>query len=200
MSVPITVNSSGFLVLHNGPSYPLKGIGESAQTVVPQLPGGSIIERGVGDHPLTGWGTSSGSMRADFLIPNSGTVSVAFVVDQLPTPKCFIGIGVDLHSRPFAILTDGNGVVVAQTTPSGAFGTPGANAAVVLSWNALSGGVSLVVNGVASTDWTTTPSKPWLPWTPAALQLGVGNVNSLSDFTTGATPASAIKCVQLARK
>ena len=195
MSIPTTVNSSKLLVLQNHASYPLRGSAGAIPTVVQQLPGGSLIARGVGETDVKNVSAASGSLQIDFITPGSGLESLAFMVDNAVTPNGFLGVGLDTHARPYATIKNAAGTIVAQSTSSAAFGTPGVPVQVILSWSALSGLAFLTVNGVVapSTDWTTMPSGPWIPFVPAALQVGVGNVLGFSDFN----PSSSLLCVQL---
>lgn len=197
----VIISPAGFIAQYNYPTYPFRGVGQAPLSVTPVLASGSTLAaRGVGDYNLTHVTTAAGSIQAQFITPSAGNVAVAFLVDNTTTPKAYLGIALDSHMRPYAVMTDVNGAVVARTTNSGAFGVVGSLVHILLSWSAsmsVRGNINayLKVNNTLSPegDWTTTPTAPWTPFVPVAMLLGVGNIGSLGDFT----PASGIVSVQL---
>lgn len=187
-----TISPAGYLVQHNWVSYPHRGV-VTDSTVVP-IQGGSQISRGLGDLPVPVMSSAAGTLRLHVITPSIASCAVVFLVDSTTAPKGYLGIGLDSNKRAFLVVKDHDGAVVAQTTSSAANGATGVPLAILFSWNANIGYVSLNINNVNSPsgDYTTNPSKAWTPFVPAAIALGPGYIPALSAFPT----ASGIQSVQ----
>lgn len=140
-------------------------------------PVGGISSGGIGDLSLTGYNTPgpAGTLQADITTGTVGVASMHVVacVDQIPTPTMYLGIFLDTSNRPFAVVTDDTGVIVAQSTPAGPVIPAGTPLTINLQWNAAAAYVNLMI-GETTAAWTTYPATPWTPFTPAWMMVGDG--------------------------
>ena len=194
MADPFILSPAGFIAMPNWPTVIGQQVGSPYTVVAPvQSSGGSVLAVGRGDKLLTQGSAVCGTLDAQITLPTAGTAeSLAFLVDNTKTPVGYCGIYIDTSNRVGVKITNVLGTSVAAAVPSGAAGVAGTPVIVHMAWDARVPFVSLTVNGV-SVPFTTNPSAPWTPFVPVALQLGVGNISGLSDFST----ATGIKLVQV---
>lgn len=152
-------------------------------TVVKPL--GSVNVSGIGDHTLAG--LSIGGRRGALdVVFTTGTAAgspqnVAALVDQIPTPTAYLAILLDTLNRPYAVVTNASGTIVAQSTPSGAAIPAGITLDATLTWDSLAGTVSFMV-GETSYAFSPTPAGPWTSFPPSWLMVG-DNFGSNVAFT-----------------
>lgn len=134
--------------------------------------------RTTGVYPVKMNGTR-GMIDASFTVGAPGAAqAVAFLVDRVPVPTRFLGIGVDATNRPVAYLQDVNGTSVGVFALGDAALIAGTKVHVVLSWNAAGTIDRLRYAAVRSngdlewSNWTTPPTASWTPFTPAMLIVG----------------------------
>lgn len=153
--------------------------------VTPVLAGSGLITAGTGDHPVTLAGTS-GTLDLQFFAGAPGAArSVAYLVDNAATPTARLGISLDASNRPYAVLQNINGTLVGQSDPIGPALPAGSPLHVTLTWDsrhAFNGAdfVLLAINGVIPNIWLYESKAPWVPFVPASLLVGYGNVGSFN--------------------
>src|SRR5271154_4687896 len=101
---------------------------------------GNVNVSGIGDHTLAllNIGGVQGTLDVVF---TTGTAAgspqhVAALVDQIPTPTAYVAILLDTSNRPYAVVTNASGTIVAQSTPAGAALPAGIVLEATLQWNA----------------------------------------------------------------
>jgi hypothetical protein len=142
-------------------------------------PTGGISTSGSGSLSLSGYNVSGrqGTLDAVFTTGAAQAGSdqlVAAVVDQLPSPGGYAAILLDELNRPFCVLKDVNGTLVAETTPIGPAIPAGIMLHAVLEWNSagpIDGAdyVTFVLGEVALGNWAAEALKSWSPFQPTIL-------------------------------
>lgn len=184
------ISPAGFLIGMKQVQAP-DGTVVPTPNVVQQLPGGSVLLSGIGDHPLSGrLSGRQGTLDVSLVTGTPGSArAVAFLVNNAMTPTKYIGIALDASNRPFALLSvDGALTVYGQSTPSSApliAGTPLLCRLAFSSTGVIEGGffAAFELGGDDNLqDWVTYPSTAWSYFVPTYLLLGVGNLGGLADF------------------
>jgi hypothetical protein len=175
---PIMLSPAGYIVR-------LPESTSGAPVVTPVLSGSGLITAGTGDHPVTMAGTS-GTVDIQLTAGAPGAArAVAYLVDNAATPTARLGISLDASNRPYAVLQDINGVVVAQSDTMGPTLPAGTPLHVTLTWDsrhAFNGSdfVLISINGGVANLWFTEAKAPWTPFVPASLLVGYGNVGTFN--------------------
>jgi len=185
----IVLSPAGFVVRYNvvgwngatGQGQWSNNQGQFVPGVVSPVVGG-ISTGGVGDLALSGYNITArqGVLDVTFKTGTAGTSQlVAALVDKIPTPTGYAGIFLDTENRPFCVVTDVNGTVVAQTAPQGTAVPAGSPIHAQLEWNSVGAfdGVDFVVFEVGETaigNWATEAETPWTAFQPAWLMVGDG--------------------------
>jgi hypothetical protein len=144
---------------------------------------GNVNVSGIGDHTLRGLSVGGVTGVLDVLF-TTGTAGgspqhVVALVDQIPAPTVYIAILLDTSNRAYAVVTDANGVIVAQSTPSGAVLPAGITLDATLTWNANTPSVSFTI-GETPQVFATNPSVPWVSFPPNWLMVGDGFGSNLA--------------------
>lgn len=138
---------------------------------------GSVNVSGIGDHTLTGL-SIAGVQGALDVVFTTGTAAgspqhVVAIVDQIPTPTMYLAILLDTSNRPYAVVTNSAGSIVAQSTPTGPVIPSGISLDATLVWNSLAPSVTFTV-GEISYAFAPNPSVPWASFAPNWLMVGDG--------------------------
>ena len=138
---------------------------------------GAVNVSGIGDHTLKGLsvGGVQGALDVVFATGTAGgsPQHLAAIVDQIPTPTMYIAILLDTSNRPYAVVTNSSGSIVAQSTAAGPVIPAGISLEVTLTWSSLAPFVTFSIGDIPQA-WTTTPSIPWTSFPPAWLMVGDG--------------------------
>ena len=138
---------------------------------------GNVNVSGVGDHTLTNLsvGGFQGTLDVVFTTGTAGGAPqhVVALADQIPTPVAYIAILLDTSNRPYAVVTDVAGTLIAQSTAAGPVLPAGITLEAKLTWNARTAAVSFTV-GETSYAFGTAPSAPWTSFAPSWLMVGDG--------------------------
>ncbi len=138
---------------------------------------GGVNVSGIGDHTLAGLsiGGTAGVLNVQFTTGTAGgsPQHVVALVDQIPTPTMYIAILLDTSNRPYCVVTNNLGVIVAQSATSGAAIPAGVPLNATLTWDSLVPSVSFTV-GEATSAFTTSPTTAWASFPPNWLMVGDG--------------------------
>ncbi len=171
------------------------------------LPGALVQLRGGGEYdlpstsrsPLQGIGAGSspqlggtmGSVQVDLLTGAAGSATpVVYLSSQVglgvSVPTVYIGVFLDSTNRPTFTITDVNGAIKAQGSPSGAAVLSGTPFQLRLFWDStgtiIPSFVAFLINGVAQPLGTVT--GPWTAFQPQAIYYGRGaSVGGGNPFT-----------------
>lgn len=169
------------LIRYNVVGWSPTGSGQyTPPTISPAV--GGISMSGIGDFPLTGYNVTGrqGELDVVFTTGTAGTTQhVVALVDKVPTPVGYLGVFLDTQNRPYVVVTDVSGSIVAQTTPLGAAIPAGAVIHAFVEWNsvaAINGPdfVAIEVGEVALENWGKEPATAWTPFQPTILAAGDG--------------------------
>ena len=186
----IILSPSGTVVRYNVVGWSPNGTGNAQPPVVSPSVGG-ISMAGTGNLALSGYQTTGRQGTVDVVFTTGAATGsdqfVAGVVDSMTSPTGYLGIFVDNENRPFAVVTDVNGNIVASTEPLGVANPAGITFHAALEWNSASifNGSDFVVfevGDVSEVNWGTEAAAPWKPFQPAALSVG-GGFGSYVSFT-----------------
>lgn len=176
---PIMLSPAGYVVRLPESTY-VPGSGTYGIPVVtPVAPGAGLITAGTGDHSVTLAG-SSGTLDCQITTGATGAArSVAYLVDNAAAPTAYLGVSLDVSNRPYVVVTDISGTVVAQSDTTGPVNPTGTPLHVTLTWDcrhAFNGSdfVLISINGVTANLWVTEAKVPWTPFVPASLLVGYG--------------------------
>ena len=159
----------------------VNGLGTYSAVVTEPLPGGALVQSaGKGNLALeagvlTG---SSGALQVDYVAGEDGSERA---VCALTDGTGYITVHVDILNRPFAIITDSAGTVVAESAPLGLDVIEGHRVKFMVTWDSAN-----FIEGVGSfhaaaehdnelftgASWTTDPNAPWASFTPTTLTMG----------------------------
>jgi hypothetical protein len=144
-------------------------------TIVQRL--GSVNVNGIGDHALAGLSIGGATGVLDVVF-TTGTAAgspqhLVALTDQIPTPMTSLAILLDTSNRPYAVVTDSHGTIVAQSTPTGAVIPAGVPLDATLQWNAHTGMVAFTV-GENSYAFAPAPTSGWSSFMPNWLMVGDG--------------------------
>lgn len=175
----IVHSSAGFLFRVADPA-PVNGTGSYGWVpTVHNPPGGTVIVSGTGDHPVTLSG-AQGTLIASFRAGAPGAPhAVAILVDSSSTPVGMVGILMDGSNRPYCLLTDAAGTVVARSETFGPAFALGDALHVHLTWDAQhafngQNHVLISINEQVPNVWDTEAIIPWATFTPTRLLVGYG--------------------------
>lgn len=144
---------------------------------------GNVNVSGIGDHTLTGLsiGGVAGILNVVFTTGTAGgsPQHVVALADQIPSPVGYIAILLDTSNRPYAVVTNASGTIVAQSTPSGAVLPAGVTLNATLIWDSLTPSVSFTV-GETSYPFAPNPTVPWTSFAPNWLMVGDGFSTNLA--------------------
>jgi len=171
---------SGVLIRYNVTGWSPTGQGNFEPAVVSPVQGG-ISMAGTGDLSLTGYNVTGRQGTLDVVFttgaPAAGNQLVAALVDSMPTPTGYVAVLLDNENRPFIVITDVGGNVVASTEPLGQPFPAGMSFHAAVEWNssgAFNGEDFVVfeVGDVSEVNWGTTPNETWTPFQPTVLTVG----------------------------
>ncbi len=101
----------------------------------------------------------------------------------------YLGLAHDTSNRPYLVLTDAAGTVIARTAPTGPARATGLPLHIQMAWDATAGidgtrHAYMVVNDVPGLDrtWTTDPQADWTSFSPTELQAGATTVSGYDPF------------------
>lgn len=172
---------------------PVGGPGSYGPGVVaPILPGFHTL--GTGVFPATGLSGRQGTIRVSLVTGTAGGGAQAVAMLAL-SPTILLGVALDTHNQPYALLIDQFGTTVGVSRPDVAVLPAGVPLEVTLAWNSK----GVVYNGLYAgvlfnadlPGWTTSPSAAWTPFVPSFVYVGT-SLGSLADFT------GTIRIVQMA--
>lgn len=136
------------------------------------LPGVIALLKGSGINRLQVIPWRLGAIKADLVAGTAGG-EVAAIFDDFTGWR--LAVVLDGTSRPYCVLQDVSGTIIAQSAPWGAAVPTGYHLSILLSWNADTGVVSFTVNGQAApTPWTVPVAGPWTPLRPTLVDVGDG--------------------------
>ncbi len=162
----------------------------NTQQVTPVLPKTVANNSGTGRFNLNAKVTGvRGTILVSYVTGAGGMQrTLCYLTDSYTTPSKRIVIGLDGLNRPYAVITNNLGTVVAQVNPTYTGSPAGFQGQALLSWDstaALDGTrfALLKANGqqVPSGDWATSPTTAWNSFVPAEIVLGFA-VGSDVDF------------------
>lgn len=167
----------------------LGGSAMQPHTAVPLLPSMAFSARGTGTQSLTldasGPRLSGVQGSLDLLISMgaAGTArTVCVLTDDPASPTRYLAIKIDTTNRPYLVMTNAAGTVIAQVGPSFAALVSGQTAAIRMAWDSRNivdvptdRRATFKVNRtpVASSDWSTNPNANWTSFQPTHIRLGV---------------------------
>ena len=176
----IVPSPSGAMIRYSSVGWSPTGSGNWQTTVVAPRVGG-ISTAGTGNIALSGY-NATGSQGTVDVVFTTGTAGgsnqfVAGIVDSWPTPTGYLGIFLDNENRPFVVVTDVHGTIVASTEPLGPAFPAGTTLHCQLEWNSHGAfnGADFVVFEIGDTsevNWGTEAGAAWTPFVPAWLSVG----------------------------
>jgi hypothetical protein len=202
----IISSPSGAMIRYSSVGWSPTGSGNYQGAVVAPRVGG-ISTAGTGNISLSGYYTTGNQGTVDVVF-TTGTAQasaqfVAGIMDVVPTPVGYLGIFLDTSNRPYCIVTDVDGNIVAETVPLGSAIPAGITLHCQLEWNsrgAVNGPDFVVfsVGDASQADWVTEATMAWTPFQPGWFSVGqafdayVAFVGTMGNAQLGVTTPTYI--------
>lgn len=175
----IVLSPAGFVMRYEEKA-PRNGPGSQGGVVVsPVLKGQTVLVSGKGTVAVSSSGLA-GTLDVQVMAgAHNSNRALAYLVDRPAAPTAYLGISLDGSNRPYAVVLDASGSVVAWTAVAGPEVPPGASIHAKLSWDSRSplyGGsyIYFEVNGQAPNVWVKEAMAPWTPFVPTNVFAGYG--------------------------